>query len=72
MIGEGMKVRFVPSFARGMNDSPEELAAKTITGTICYINWEHQNFTVEFDCGGTKQKESFRFWEIGKAVKVIG
>ena len=72
MIGEGLKVRFIPTFARNMHDTIEELAEKTITGTICYINWEHQNFTVEFDCGGTKQKESFRFWEIGKAVKVIG
>lgn len=68
----GMKARFVPSFDRGMNDSPAEIAAKTITGTICYINFEHKYFTVEFAFGTTKQKESFKFCDIDKAVKVIG
>ncbi len=71
-ILEGMKVRFVPSFDRGMNDPYEELVLKMITGTIYYINWEHKCFGVEFDCGDGKQRESFKFFEIGERVSVIG
>lgn len=72
MIGEGMKVRFVPYYAYSQIASTEENWRNAVTGTICYINWEHKYFTVEYDCGGTIQKESFKFWEIGKAVKLCG
>lgn len=72
MIGEGMKVRFCPMIDRGLLDSEAELRAKSITGTIVYINWEHKYFMVEFPCGDSKQRESFKFFEIGERVSVIG
>ena len=72
MIGEGMKVRFVPMFNRGALDSEEEIRSKSITGTIVYISWEHKYFTVEFKCGDSIQRESFKFFEIGERVSVIG
>ena len=72
MIGEGMKVRFCQMFNRGMLDTQAELNAKSVTGKIIYISWEHKYFTVEFKCGDGKQRESFKFFEIGERVSVIG
>jgi hypothetical protein len=72
MIGEGMKVRFIPMFAQSKIDDEAEKRRKTVTGTITYINWEHRMFWVEFDCGGSKQKESFHLWDIGNGVKLLG
>lgn len=72
MIGEGMKVRFCPMFDRGALDSQADLAAKSVTGKIIYINWEHKYFLVEFNCSRSKQRESFKFFEIGERVSVIG
>ena len=72
MINVGRKVLFVP----GINDSkvlsPEERKPLMITGSVVYINWEHKWFEVEFDCGGTKQRESFKFCDIGSVVKICG
>ena len=67
-----MKVRFVPMFNRGAIDTPAELRAKSVTRKIVYINWEKKCFTVEFQCGDSKQRESFKFFEIGERVSVIG
>lgn len=72
MIGEGMKVRFCPMFNRSVIDSPDDVKAKSVTGKIIYINWEHKYFMVEFQCGDSKQRESFKFFEIGERVSVIG
>lgn len=43
-----------------------------VVGTVVYINYQHKYFAVEYDCGSTKQRESFKFSEIGKAVTVCG
>lgn len=72
MIGVGMKVSFVPGFTPFVSWGLEKCKDDYIEGTIAYINWEHQNFTVEFDCGGTKQREAFKFSQIGAEVKVHG
>lgn len=72
MIGEGMKVQFVPAFLESKVLTPEERRDFTHTGTVTYINWEHRMFWVEFEAGGTKQREAFQFYDIGKQVKVIG
>lgn len=72
MIGEGMKVRFVPSFNDSKTLTPQERREMSVTGVVTYINWEHQNFCVEFGHSGTKQRETFLFRDIGEAVTVIG
>ena len=72
MIGEGMKVLFIPGFNCSKMISPAERKAASITGIITYINWEHKCFWVEFDCGGTKQRETFKFVDVGTAVTVCG
>ena len=72
MIGLGMKVRFVPMFSRSTIDTPAELRAKSVTGKIVSINWEHKHFNVEYPCGYGTQQECFKFFEIGERVSVIG
>lgn len=70
MIGVGEKVRFVPSFDIGGNDDEETLKRKTVTGTVVYIHSAHQYFTCEYDLGRSKMRESFKFADIGKTVKL--
>lgn len=72
MIGEGMKVRFIPCVIKDSKFTPEERRAAHVTGKVVYINWEHKYFTAEYEMGGEKHKESFKFWQIGKEVKVSG
>jgi hypothetical protein len=72
MLGEGMKVRFVPNFADSEKFTPGERRAAQITGEIVFINYEHGNFCVEFDTNGSKQRETFLFRDVGQAVSVIG
>lgn len=72
MIGIGMKASFVPAFVPGALWTKSLDPAEIVTGTIVYINWEHKYFTVEFKCGDTTQRESFKFFQIGQAVKIRG
>lgn len=72
MIGEGMKVRFIPSFAQSRVDDEAEKRRKTVTGTITYINWEHKIFWCEFECGNTKLTEAFKLCDIGTEVQLCG
>lgn len=71
-IVEGTKVSFVPGFVPFADWSLKRCNDEYLSGTITYINWEHENFTVEFDCGGTKQREAFKFSQIGVEVKLNG
>ena len=70
MIGIGMKVRFSPSWA--FKERPGERISAQVTGKVVYINWEHKYFTAEYDCAAVKQRESFKFSDIGQAVTVYG
>lgn len=72
MIYVGAKVWFCPYFAISGIDTPEERKSKRITGIISFVNWKHHVFTVQYESGGTTQLESFKFCDIGQAVKVIG
>ena len=72
MIGEGMKVRIVPSFADSDKFTPEERREASLTAVISYINWEHRYFTVEWNAFGKVYHESFKFSEIGRKVSVCG
>lgn len=72
MIKKGMKVRFVPAFVPGALHWKEPDPSERVTGTVVYINWEHKYFTVEFKCGDTMQRESFKVSQIGQAVKICG
>lgn len=72
MIGIGMKARFAPAFVPGALWTHSIDPSEYVTGTIVYINQGHTYFTVEFKCGDTMQRESFKFFHIGKSVKVCG
>lgn len=72
MIGIGMKASFAPAFVPGALWLKDQDPSEIVTGTIVYINWEHKYFMVEYKCGDTMQRESFKFFHIGQAVKIIG
>lgn len=42
-----------------------------VTGTVTYVNEAHYWFSVEYELGGIKRRTSFKFVDIGDAVKVI-
>lgn len=69
MVSVGDKVRFDP-FETITGFGSSDNRGKKVTGTVVMVNHEHQWFSVEYKCGGTKQLTSFKFCEIGKAVKV--
>lgn len=69
MLGEGMKVRFVPFYNLSQHLTNDDNWRNAITGTIIYINWEHHFFTVEYS---QNQRENFKFHQIGNEVRICG
>lgn len=72
MIGIGTKVSFIPAYVPGTKLVEGYAPSEVVTGTVVDIHWEHKYFTVEYKCGDTMQRESFKFFQIGQAVKVRG
>lgn len=68
MIEVGTKVSF-DAFGQMSNQSIIREHLYT-TGTVVYVNENHKWFSVEY--GNPKARDSFKFCEIGKEVKVIG
>lgn len=63
----GMKVRFDPfSYIQSFGSS--DVKGRMVTGTVVYVNKAHKWFSVEY--GGLRT--SFKFSEVGQAVKVCG
>lgn len=67
-VGIGQKVRFDP-FETGLGFGIDECRVE-VEGTVVEIYPEHKWFSVVY--GDPKQRISFKFWEIGERVKVIG
>ena len=72
MIDIGQKVRFVPCLDKKVGEPEEIIREKTVTGKVIYVDRAHKKFTVKYSCGGTIQKETFKFSELGKEVLVVG
>ena len=72
MIEIGTKVKFIPFFNDNKLLTPAERRSFATVGTVVYVNHDHKYFTAEYDCLGTKQRESFKFYYLGKMVKVCG
>jgi hypothetical protein len=72
MMGEGIKVRFVPSSLESEKLTAEDRRRLAVTATVVYVNWEHKYFTCAWTANDAKRRESFKFSEIGKKVKVCG
>ena len=68
LIRVGQKVRFDPfetSFGFGIDDMRYE-----VKGTVVEVYPEHKWFSVEY--GDPKQRISFKFFEIGERVMLVG
>ena len=51
---------------------PAERRSFATVGTVVYVNHDHKYFTAEYDCLGSKQRDSFKFYYLGKMVKILG
>lgn len=65
-------MRFIPNWNIRRYDDKATKQSKTVEGTVSRVDHRHKNFTVDFPCGGTMQKETFKFYEVGKTVFEIG
>jgi hypothetical protein len=72
MIFEGAKVQFIPSINKWTKEGQPETPGKTVTGKITQVNWQNRVFFVEYKLGDSKQTEAFKFFDIGKSVKILG
>ena len=71
MITIGDKVQFDP-FKAFTGFASEDNRGRIATGTVVGVYEQNQWFSVEYDCGGVKQRASFKFWQIGKDVLICG
>ena len=69
MVQVGQKVRFDP-FNTFIGCGADMITGNLVTGTVVMVNVPHKWFSVEY--GEPKQRASFKFCDIGQAVKVIG
>jgi hypothetical protein len=68
MVEVGQKVRFDPfQFTKGFDIS---FSRYEVTGRIVEVNEGHKWFSVEY--GDPKMRTSFKFCDIGQAVKIVG
>ena len=68
----GKKVRFTPAFVPGDCAANKGVKPEAVTGKVVYVNRKHRYFTAEYGWEGSKQRESFKFCQIGKYVVVCG
>ena len=73
MLKIGQKVRFEPLKNVKLLRLPGEVR-RVVTGTVVYINHQNKWFSAEYICGhsGLKQRESFKFSQIGQDVMLCG
>lgn len=71
MIIVGDTVQFDP-FKEIMGFGSEDNRGKFVTGTVVEVNYAHKWFSVEYSCGGVKQRTSFHFCQLGKDVRLCG
>ena len=68
MVVVGDTVRFDP-FEEITGFGSDANRGNIVSGTVVFVNHEHKWFSVEY---GNKQRTSFKFCDIGKAVKIRG
>ncbi len=72
MVDIGQTMRFVPHFLTNQKEDEAQKRKSMITGKVIAVNSQHKHFTVEFNCGGTMQKETFQSFDIGKDIHFAG
>jgi hypothetical protein len=70
-ITVGEKVLFDP-FETLTGFGSEDNRGEIVRGIVVLVNNAHKWFSVEYSCGGVKQKTSFKFSQIGKDVRTYG
>ncbi len=68
MIVVGDTVQFDP-FETITGFASEDNKGNLVAGTVVMVNYDHKWFSVEY---GNKQRTSFKFCDIGEAVKICG
>ena len=71
MVAIDAKVQFDP-FKEVTGFASEDNRGKMVTGTVVIVNHVNKWFSVEYECGGVKQRTSFKFSQIGKDVLICG
>lgn len=71
MIELGQEVSFIPMWNKSEHDDKAAKREKTVIGTVIYVNRQNSVFTVEYSCGGTTQKETFKLSEIGQEIHIV-
>ena len=71
MIVHGAKVQFDP-FIEITGFASEDNRGNPVIGTIIFVHYLNKWFSVEYECGGVKQRASFKFGQVGKDVIVCG
>lgn len=71
MVEVGQKVKFDP-FREVTGFASEDCRGQIHGGTVVMVNRPHKWFSVEYDCCGVKMRDSFKFSQIGREVKVYG
>lgn len=69
MVTVDDKVIFDP-FEQSMGIGSDVLQGSYVFGTVVMVNYEHKWFSVEY--GFPKMRTSFKFCDIGEAVKLYG
>ena len=63
------EVEFDP-FGEVTGFASEDIRGNLVAGKVVYVNYGHEWFSVEY--GDPKMRTSFKFCDIGKAVKICG
>lgn len=71
MIRVGQRVRF-DAFREITGFASADCRGKILDGKVAMVNRPHSWFSVEYDCQGVKMRDSFKFSQIGKDVKIYG
>lgn len=71
MVYLGQEVRYLPHWVKCGKFGEVETRGNMVTGKVIYVNYQNEYFTVETPCGGTMQRESFKFSQIGKDIHIV-
>ena len=69
MIAIDAKVRF---YAFCYEDNGLKHTPVMVNGTVYAVNYAHKTFHCEYEFEGVKMRQSFKFNDIGKVVKIVG
>lgn len=69
MVICGDMVEFDP-FGEVTGFASDDYRGNIVTGTVVFVNYKNEWFSVEY--GNPKMRTSFKFCDIGKAVKICG